>query len=53
MILKGSKYCIYSGDANQDTVIDLSEKDLATGYLNIDLRGDGIVDLSDLNIAYN
>ena len=61
MVLKAGKYCIYSGDANQDGVIDIS--DLATidndgfafasGYLSTDCNGDNVIDLSDLSIADN
>jgi len=60
--LKGSKYCIYSGDVNQDGFIDLI--DVVTIYndaanfvagsnLTTDLTGDNIVDLSDVTLCYN
>lgn len=60
-ILKGSKYCVYSGDVNQDGIIDasdLSAVDIdatiaAIGYVNSDLNGDEIVDASDISIADN
>jgi len=60
-ILKGSRYCIYSGDVNQDGTIDLTDLVMIfnnsaafiTGYVDTDLNGDSIVDLTDLNIAYN
>ncbi|MBV6478420.1 MAG: hypothetical protein HGGPFJEG_01175 [Ignavibacteria bacterium] len=60
-ILKGTKYCIYSGDVNQDGIVDASDVGLidndasigATGYLNNDLTGDSYVDGSDLSIADN
>lgn len=61
LVLKGSKYCIYSGDTNQDGIIDGSdisvvENDaeiLISGYVNTDLNGDGLVDGSDLSIVEN
>ena len=59
--LKGSKYCIYSGDSNQDGSVDASDMSVvdndlynfATGYLSTDLDGDGNVDASDLSICDN
>jgi hypothetical protein len=61
LIQKGTKWCIYSGDVNQDGLVDLSDliavdNDNAgykTGYNATDLNGDGLVDLSDLIIADN
>jgi uncharacterized protein (TIGR02145 family) len=61
MILKGGKYCIYSGDVNQDGLIDLSDLILVdndnanyvTGFVKTDVNGDGLVDLSDLVIVDN
>jgi len=61
LILKGSRYCIYSGDVNLDGNIDLSDvvtiyNDVAnfvTGYTTTDVNGDNQVDLSDVIIAYN
>lgn len=61
LVLKGSKYCIYSGDVNQDKVIDLTDvfliynnaQDAVNGYINTDLTGDNFTDLSDLAIAFN
>ncbi len=58
-ILIGSKYCIYSGDVNQDGIIDGSDAstidndafNFATGYLKTDLNGDEIIDGSDAAIA--
>lgn len=61
LILVGSKYCLYSGDVNQDGIVDAS--DLAevenaagitlTGYSNTDINGDNIVDAGDISIADN
>lgn len=64
-ILRGSKYCVYSGDVNHDGIIDISDVALidndvyyfVSGVANTDLNNDGFVDLSDLifadNNAYN
>jgi len=61
MILKGSKYCIYSGDINQDGTIDGSDLSLVdnasnnflSGYVREDCNGDMFVDGSDASIADN
>jgi len=59
---KGSKYCLYSGDVNQDGFITLFDvipiyndsKNFVTGrYLVNDLNGDGFVDLADMTICSN
>lgn len=55
------RFAIYSGDVNQDGVIDLADGSLidnsainfATGYLPTDINGDGVVDLSDIVFADN
>ena len=59
--LKGTRYCIYSGDVNQDGVVDGTDAALIdndafnfeTGYLLTDLNGDYVVDGSDYLIADN
>ncbi|MDQ3019958.1 MAG: SBBP repeat-containing protein [Bacteroidota bacterium] len=59
--LKGSKYCIYGGDVNQDGIIELIDFSLldndvynsVSGYLATDVNGDNIVDLSDFSILDN
>lgn len=57
---KNKVYCIYSGDVNQDGIIDLSDFEkidndvymILTGYgLVSDLNADDIVDIDDLLIA--
>jgi len=61
LVLKGSKYCIYSGDVNQDGVVDATDNaaidndayNFATGYLATDLTGDEVIDASDAAIADN
>ncbi|HRI84317.1 MAG TPA: choice-of-anchor D domain-containing protein [Ignavibacteria bacterium] len=49
------RFAIYSGDVNQDGVIDLADGSLidndafnfASGYLPTDVNGDGVIDLAD------
>lgn len=53
------RYAIYSGDVNQDGVIDITDMmdidndvyNYASGYRQTDVNGDGFVDLSDAVIA--
>jgi FG-GAP repeat len=55
------KYALYSGDVNQDGIVDLSDNELIdndannflSGYVRTDLTGDNFVDLADLTIADN
>lgn len=59
MVKKGNKWCIHSGDVNQDGVVDISDVgevdydnlNFITGYAPTDINGDSIVDLSDLQIT--
>jgi peptidoglycan/xylan/chitin deacetylase (PgdA/CDA1 family) len=59
LILKRGRYCIYSGDVNQDGVvdsldlvaIDFDNSNYVRGYAITDLNGDGIVDLRDMILA--
>jgi len=61
LIQKGSKFCIYNGEINQDGIIDLSDivsiyndaSNFQTGYILSDLTGDMFVDLSDLTTVVN
>jgi len=61
LLLKSGKYCIYSGDVNQDGTIDLSDlsyidndaSNFVSGYVNTDINGDDIVDLSDAAMTDN
>jgi len=61
LILKGSKFCIYSGDIDQDGAVDASDLSIidndafnfVTGFVNSDLNGDNFVDASDALIADN
>jgi N-acetylneuraminic acid mutarotase len=59
MILVGNKWCIISGDVNQDRNVDAldrafcwNERNLSGVYVT-DLNGDGIVDAIDRSIAWN
>lgn len=60
-ILKGGKYCIYSGDVNNDGMISLIDNiiiynngiNFYSGYSVSDINADNIVDLQDVLIAYN
>jgi PKD repeat protein len=59
--LIGNTYCIYSGDVNQDGVIDSTDINqvenqasaFAAGYLPEDVNGDGILDSADLIMVDN
>ncbi|MBK7446816.1 MAG: hypothetical protein IPJ45_12525 [Ignavibacteria bacterium] len=60
--LKGSKYCAYSGDINQDGIIDASDlikvyndsyAGLTGRFLVSDMNGDSIVDASDISTTDN
>ena len=61
LILVRNKYCIYSGDVNQDQNIDLfdvlsvyyNSNNFKTTDSHTDLTGDNITDLSDILIAEN
>ncbi|MBS1551212.1 MAG: hypothetical protein JST15_03970 [Bacteroidetes bacterium] len=61
LILKGMKYCTYSGDTDQDGTIDASDISIIdndviralSGYLISDLNGDFITDADDMSIAEN
>ncbi len=60
-ILSGSKACIYSGDVNQDGIIDLNDLSLAdndsynfaSGNLVTDVNGDYFTDINDISIIDN
>jgi len=60
--LIGNKYCMFSGDIDNDGYIILSDvirinndaSEFVTGsYLISDLTGDGFVDLTDVSLCYN
>jgi hypothetical protein len=61
LTLKGTKYCIYSGDVNHDGIIDVVDMSITDnaafeglgGYIQPDVNGDYFVDLSDLAIVDN
>jgi hypothetical protein len=60
-VLKGTKYCLYSGDVDQSGLIDLvdvitinnASSAFTTGYVATDVNGNRIVDLVDVLIASN
>ncbi|MBS1516457.1 MAG: hypothetical protein JSS91_00030 [Bacteroidetes bacterium] len=57
----GGKWSIYTGDVNQDNVVDLTDSGIiendifnfASGYIVTDLNCDGVVDLTDAAYADN
>jgi photosystem II stability/assembly factor-like uncharacterized protein len=61
LTLVNSKWCFYSGDVNNDGVIDLTDitvisnnaSSFTPGYVVTDLNGDDITDLTDLIMASN
>ena len=60
-ILTGGKYCIYSGDVDNNGAVDSQDiyditndySIFASGYLDTDLTGDYFVDVSDVTMVYN
>ena len=61
MIQKGSKFCIYGADVNQDKFVDLKDaspvqnaiNNFFVGYLPTDTTGDQFVDIKDSSVEYN
>lgn len=59
--LKGTKWCFFGGDVNQDGVVDLTDminvdndnKNFVTGYVSTDANGDLTIDLSDMIVVDN
>ena len=55
----GTSWCFYTGDANLDGVVDLSDMGIvetdnlnfASGYIHTDLNGDNLVDISDITLT--
>ena len=60
-VISGAKWCIYSGDVDQNGFVDVSDLNavnndaynLVTGSVVTDLTGNSFVDVSDLLIANN
>lgn len=54
-------FAFYSGDTNQDGIIDVADvvdvfndvNNFTSGYVSTDVNGDNFVDVSDLLITYN
>jgi hypothetical protein len=59
LLLKGTKWCIISGDVNQDGSIDALDRSACwndrnlSGFYASDLNGDGVVDALDRSIVWN
>ncbi len=61
MILKLGRYCLYSGDVNQDGIIDGTDASLVdndalnfvSGYVSRDVDGNNFVDAGDASIVDN
>jgi hypothetical protein len=61
MVQKGTKWCIFSGDVNQDGFINLGDVNIVnndsynhvTGSAVTDLNGDLFSNLGDVNIVNN
>jgi hypothetical protein len=61
LVLKGTRYCIYSGDVNKDGVVDGTDlanidndaSNFVSGYVVTDVNGDQVIDGSDLAIDDN
>jgi len=59
MVLKNGKWCIFSGDINQDGFINGNDFTIysgqfgSTGYLPSDVNGDGVVNGNDFTIFSN
>ena len=60
-ILRGSEYCFFGGDVNQDGTVDATDVssidndayNFASGYLATDVNGDGSIDATDVSVADN
>lgn len=60
-ILKGTRYCVYSGDVTHDGIIDVADLvqvynssiNFSSGYIPDDVNGDLFTDAEDLTIVYN
>lgn len=58
--LIGTKWCIFSGDVNQDGVVGTADLNLVfidningiSGYKETDLNGDNFIEVEDLNIVF-
>lgn len=61
LALSGNRYCIYTGDINQDGTVDVTDISMTandaaesmSGYLLSDLNGDNYADASDISLVAN
>lgn len=61
MVQKGTKFCIWGCDVDQEGNVDASDiiavfndvNAVATGYINTDVNGDLIADAADIILTYN
>lgn len=61
MVFSNSEWSFYTGDVNQDGLVDLEDGSLiysdilnfVTGYVNSDLNYDGISDLGDMVLQFD
>jgi hypothetical protein len=61
LVLKGSKWCLYSGDVDQDGIIDIGDLSLVFvnavlsigGYVATDINGNNLTDAADVSAVYN
>jgi hypothetical protein len=61
LLMSDGRCAIYSGDVNQDGIIDSGDivpvdnlmSTSGTGYIPEDINGDGVMDLADMTIIYN
>ena len=61
MILADTKWVIYTGDVDQNGLVDLTDLLLVfndaslfiTGYVNTDVNGDNLTDLTDIVLTFN
>jgi hypothetical protein len=60
-MLIGTKYCIYSGDINNDGSVNLEDilgasnaaSNFSAGYYKEDVNGNSLVELNDVLTVYN
>lgn len=61
LVLKGSRYCVYGGDVDQDGIVDASDLSIVKndasggleGYISSDVTGDEYTDAEDISLVEN